>query len=156
MAYDYHFYQWYFPVTDLNSPLYARSAEKGYLTSLNVNFSAFYWVAKGMPREKLVVGIPTYGHSYRLANAANHNLNAPATGIGNLGLGGFVQYSTVCQFLQQGGYRVFETESRVPYAYKDLEWVSYDDVDSVYYKVRMIREPENDLRVYCHNCHDFQ
>ncbi|XP_032674798.1 chitinase-3-like protein 2 isoform X2 [Odontomachus brunneus] len=127
MSYDYHFYVWYFPVTDLNAPLFPRCTETGYLSTLNVNFSAQYWIAKGMPREKIVVGIPNYGHSYKLDNPLNHDLQAPANGFGELGIKGFVSYPIVCQFLKSGAVKVFNQESRVPYAFKDKEWISYDD-----------------------------
>ncbi|KAK2577855.1 hypothetical protein KPH14_001118 [Odynerus spinipes] len=138
MSYDYHFYVWYFPVTDLNAPLYPNTIESGYLSTLNVNFSAHYWISKGMPRDKIVIGIPTYGHSYKLDNPLNHKLQAPASGFGKLGSNGFVSYSTICQFLNRGAYSVFESESKVPYAYKDDEWISYDNNESVYYKTKWI------------------
>lgn len=135
MSYDYHFYVWYFPVTDLNAPLFPRCTETGYLSTLNVNFSAQYWVAKGMPREKIVVGIPAYGHSYQLDNPLNHNLQAPTSGFGKLGTKGFVNYPVICQFLKSGAVSVFNKESRVPYTFKDREWISYDNEESIYYKV---------------------
>lgn len=138
MAYDYHFYVWYYPITGLNAPLFPRGAESGYLSTLNVNFSAQFWLSRGMPRKKLIIGIPTYGHSYRLDNPLNHDLLAPADGFGQLGNMGFVCYPTVCEFLKSGAKCVFENESKVPYAYKDKEWISYDDVASVYYKVCII------------------
>ncbi|OXU26053.1 hypothetical protein TSAR_003864 [Trichomalopsis sarcophagae] len=139
MSYDYHFYIWYYPVTDLNSPLYPRSLETGYLTSLNVNFSANYWVLKGMPREKIVIGIPLYGHSYKLYNPSNHKLQAPARGYGDTGHMGFVTYPEVCKFLKNGAVRVFVNDSHVPYTYKNNEWISYDDVTSVTYKATWIK-----------------
>lgn len=139
MSYDYHFYVWYYPITGLNAPLFSRAAESGYLSTLNVNFSVHYWLSKGMPREKLIVGIPTYGHTYSLDNPLNHGLLAPANGFGQLGNVGFVSYPIICEFLQNGAKSVFEQESKVPYAYKDREWISYDDITSVYYKAEWIR-----------------
>lgn len=135
MSYDYHFYVWYYPITGLNAPLFSRAAESGYLSTLNVNFSVHYWLSKGMPGEKLIIGIPTYGHTYKLDNSLNHGLLAPANGFGKLGNMGFVSYPTVCEFLRNGAKSVFELESKVPYAYKDKEWISYDDITSIYYKV---------------------
>lgn len=88
-----------------------------------------------MPREKIVIGIPNYGHSYKLDNPLNHDLQAPANGFGELGIKGFVSYPIICQFLKSGAVKVFNQESRVPYAFKDKEWISYDDKQSVYYKV---------------------
>ncbi|XP_014608159.1 PREDICTED: chitinase-3-like protein 2 isoform X1 [Polistes canadensis] len=138
MSYDYHFFEKYFPVTDLNAPLFPNNMELGYLSKLNVNFSAHYWVTKKMPRDKIVVGIPMYGHSYKLDNPLNHKLLAPAIGFGQLGSKGFVSYSTICQFLDSGAISVFENTSKVPYAYKDYEWISYDDNHSIYYKTKWI------------------
>ncbi|XP_015180357.1 PREDICTED: chitinase-3-like protein 2 [Polistes dominula] len=144
MSYDYHFFVKYFPVTDFNAPLYPNNMELGYLSKLNVNFSAHYWITKKMPRDKIVVGIPMYGHSYKLDNPLNHNLLAPATGFGQLGSNGFVSYSTICQFLDSGAISVFENTSKVPYAYKDYEWISYDDNQSIYYKTKWILD--NDFK----------
>lgn len=148
MSYDYHFYIWYYPVTDLNSPLYPRSLETGYLTSLNVNFSANYWVLKGMPREKIVIGIPLYGHSYKLYNPSNHKLQAPASGYGDTGHMGFVTYPEVCKFLKNGAVRVFVNDSHVPYTYKNNEWISYDDATSVTYKVKKFIYSNNFAKQY--------
>ncbi|KAL2729058.1 chitinase-3-like protein 2 isoform X3 [Vespula squamosa] len=138
MSYDYHYFVWYFPVTDLNAPLFPYIMESGYLDTLNVNFSAHYWVTKRMPRYKIVIGIPTYGHSYKLDNPLNHKLHAPASGFGKLGFNGFVSYSMICQFLKQGASNVFVNKSKVPYAYKDEEWISYDNKESIYYKTKWI------------------
>lgn len=135
MSYDYHSYVWYYPVTGLNSPLFHRSTEIGFLASLNVNYSANYWISKGMPKEKIVIGIPTYGHSYKLTNPLNHDVQAPAKGIGTLGRHSFVPYYTVCQFLQGGANFKFLNDSLVPYAYQNDEWISYDDINSVIKKV---------------------
>lgn len=65
MTYDYHSYQWYFPLTGPNSPLYSARSESGFFQSLNVNASIQYWISKGMPKEKILLGMPTYGHSFR-------------------------------------------------------------------------------------------
>lgn len=135
MSYDYHSYVWYYPLTGLNSPLFPRSTEKGFLASLNVNYSSNYWIMKGMPKEKIIIGIPTYGHSYKLTNPRNHDVEAPAKGIGSLGEDSFVPYYTVCQFLQGGANFKFLNDSLVPYAYKNDEWISYDNIDSVIQKV---------------------
>lgn len=135
MSYDYHFYSLLLPFTGLNAPLYPNAVENGLLSTLNVNFSSEYWVENGMPREKIIVGIPTYGHSYTLDNSENHGLNAPSRGFGSLGTFGFVTYSTVCNFLTNSATRVFENSSKVPYAFRATDWISYDDIISVTTKV---------------------
>lgn len=65
MTYDFHFYTKTTPFTGFNSPLYAADSEKEYLRTLNINFSAYNWNASGLAKEKIVVGLPTYGHTFR-------------------------------------------------------------------------------------------
>lgn len=36
----------------------------------------------GMPRSKLVIGIPFYGVTFKLKDPADHNVGAPVAGIG--------------------------------------------------------------------------
>lgn len=65
MGYDFHSFKWYLPLTGHNSPLYSRADEWTMFSTANLNYTAFYWVQLGMPREKLVIGLPTYGQSYQ-------------------------------------------------------------------------------------------
>lgn len=65
MGYDYHMYQSYLPFTGHNAPLAERHDEIGYFSTLNIEWATQYWLQKGMPKEKLMVGIPTYGRTWR-------------------------------------------------------------------------------------------
>ena len=65
MGYDFHSFKWYLPLTGHNSPLYSRADEWTMFSTVNLNYTAFYWVQLGMPRDKLVIGLPTYGQSYQ-------------------------------------------------------------------------------------------
>ncbi|XP_046984826.1 acidic mammalian chitinase-like isoform X1 [Schistocerca americana] len=139
MAYDYHFYTEYTPLTGPNAPLYSLPSDKGYMSTLNTNWSSLYWHDRGMPKNKIVIGIPTYGHSFWLINAENHGWSAPASGYGKIGSKGFVSYPEVCQFLHSTGSKyIFDKNFEVPYAYQGLEWISYDDECSVMYKAKYI------------------
>jgi GH18 family chitinase len=69
-------------------------------------------------------------------NAANHDWEAPSSGVGSVGSDGFVAYYDVCTFMSQPGTQsVFSYESKVPYAFREKEWISYDNEQSVAYKV---------------------
>jgi chitinase len=65
MGYDFHSFKWYLPLTGHNSPLYPRSDEWNMFSTVNLNWTSFYWVQLGMPREKIVIGLPTYGQTYQ-------------------------------------------------------------------------------------------
>lgn len=41
----------------------------------------------------------------------------------------------VCQVIANGGKRIFDKQSKVPYVVNKRQWISYDDVDSVELKV---------------------
>ena len=41
----------------------------------------------------------------------------------------------VCEKLSKGWVRVWDEESKVPYAYYENQWVGYDDVESLKEKV---------------------
>ncbi|KAL1501483.1 hypothetical protein ABEB36_006796 [Hypothenemus hampei] len=140
MSYDYHYYTGVTPFTGFNSPLYETSSEKYYLATLNINYSSHYWNFLGMDKRKIVVGLPTYGHSFRLLNPRNHDLYAPASGYGKLGNFGFASYPIICDFLQTNHITpIFDMESYSPYASKYYEWITFDDPQSMSYKAEFIQ-----------------
>lgn len=64
MSYDYHFFTKFTPFTGLNAPLFPRTEDLGYWATLNINYSTFYWHKLGMDKNKIIVGLPTYAHSF--------------------------------------------------------------------------------------------
>ncbi|KAL1123354.1 hypothetical protein AAG570_002439 [Ranatra chinensis] len=141
MAYDFHMYTDVLPVTGPNSPLFSRPADAGYMKTLNTNWSAYEWISLGMPKEKLVVGVPTFGHSFTLVNEDNNGWNAPAAGYGKIGSQGFVTYSDACLFISRPSTtHVFDDDYKVPYAFSGQEWISYENDESVLMKAYYIKE----------------
>ncbi|KAF5280736.1 hypothetical protein FQA39_LY18019, partial [Lamprigera yunnana] len=135
MTYDFHFYTYLTPVTGLNAPLYSTSMDALYSSTLNINYTAHYWVSKGMEKGKINIGLPTYGHSFELFNKNNNGLNAPARSYGHLGTNGFVDSKEICSFLLTNNVKVvFDYSARSPYATMGTEWVSFDDETSLAYK----------------------
>jgi chitinase len=49
------------------------------------DFAINYWIQKGAPKDKLNLGIATYGRSFTLQNARNNGVGAPAKGAGKPG-----------------------------------------------------------------------
>ncbi|KAG7173213.1 Acidic mammalian chitinase-like 4 [Homarus americanus] len=132
MSYDFHMFWPYLPFTGHNAPLAKRKSEKFCFATLNTEWSANYWVKKGMPKEKLVIGVPTYGRSWKLLNGAWYGVASPATGSGIMG--GALSYTN------EGARRYFDESSKVPYAVRDKDWISYDDPESVKLKAEWIKK----------------
>lgn len=134
MSYDLHG-SWE-PVTGNNAPLYASPSETGAAAYLNVDSSISYWLEKGVPSEKIIMGVPLYGRTWTLRNQYYTGVGAPATGAGEKGPytqePGMLGYSEVCRLFQMGGWTsVWDSEHKVPFAYKGNQWVSYDNVESI-------------------------
>lgn len=139
MAYDYHSYIWYLPVLGPNAPLYASENDQGYFRSLNSNWSVNYYLHKGVPANKLLLGLPTYGHSYTLVNPDSTDYGMPAADIGRLGNLGFVAYADTVGFLRDADtIQIFDRSTRVPYAYKGDQWISFDNEQSLAYKTEYL------------------
>ena len=70
------------PIIDLNgpwndylahsSPLYDHDLDPH--TTTNVDYVIKLWLEKGLPENKLVMGAPTYGYSYKMVDEYSHNI----------------------------------------------------------------------------------
>ncbi|XP_006899351.1 PREDICTED: chitinase-3-like protein 2 [Elephantulus edwardii] len=141
LSFDFHGI-WEKPlVTGHNSPLRKGQLDRGTSSYYNVEYAVGYWINKGMPAEKVVMGIPTYGHTFTLASAET-SVGALASGPGTAGpitkSPGFLAYYEICQFLP-GAKITRMQDQQVPYAVKGNQWVGYDDVESVKKKVQFLK-----------------
>lgn len=90
--------------------------------------------------------MPLYGQAFTLDKASDHGLNAPARQKGAAGeftrAAGFLAYYEICHNIKQNGYTVVkDPEGRMgPYAYKDRQWVGYDDKAMIKYKSEYVRK----------------
>nr|KAG5709677.1 hypothetical protein BaRGS_027702 [Batillaria attramentaria] len=160
MSYDLHG-SWD-PTTGPNSPLYAHPSETGASRFLNVtglkkgdepdtkalaylqDWAARYWVEKGCPRDKLVIGVALYGRTFTLSNPSQNSLGAPARGDGRPGHytneAGLLSYYEICTKIPTANTVARVPEMKVPYlVYNNDQWVGYDDVQSLTEKVRYIK-----------------
>lgn len=124
--------------TGINAPLYAGPDQN---KQINIDACVDYWISKGCPREKIIVGIPTYGKSFTLANPSDNGINALISGAGHSGpyTAEAVQlgYNEICL---NNWPRRWESQQKVPYAVKVNQWVGYDDVESVKIKCDYINQ----------------
>ena len=91
------------------------------------------------------MGMPMYGQSFTLTSTANNGLNAKSSGGGTAGeftrAKGFLAYYEICDLVQNKGWKVVHdpTGSMGPYAYKDTQWVSFDDSKMIQYKSQYVK-----------------
>ena len=48
-------------------------------------YAANYWISKGCPKNKLIIGMAAYGRTFELVNPSNNGLAATAKGAGKPG-----------------------------------------------------------------------
>ncbi|XP_055384185.1 probable chitinase 10 isoform X2 [Condylostylus longicornis] len=142
MAYDFHG-KWE-RETGHNAPLYAPSSDSEWRKQLSVDNAANLWVKLGAPKEKLIIGMPTYGRTFTLANTDKYGPNSPATGGGKEGIytkeSGFLAYYEICEILHNGAVYVWDDEMKVPYMINDDQWVGFDDERSIRNKMQWIKK----------------
>uniref|UniRef100_A0A8C8SGM1 Acidic mammalian chitinase n=1 Tax=Pelusios castaneus TaxID=367368 RepID=A0A8C8SGM1_9SAUR len=140
MTYDFHgSWEGY---TGENSPLFQGPADTGSNIYFNVDYAMNYWKNNGAPAEKLLVGFPTYGHTFILSNPSNSAVGAPTSGAGPAGpytrQSGFWAYYEICTFLKNGATQAWDTPQDVPYAYQGNEWLGYDNIKSFNIKAQWL------------------
>ncbi|CAG2178772.1 unnamed protein product, partial [Oppiella nova] len=162
MAYDYYLFHRYWPFVGHNSPLSSRSSRIPLFTTFSTQWSANNWHQLGVHKSKIMVGIPTYGRSFRLAFGSFTSPGSLATSSSQ-----DMSYSQVCQFLDTKGTTVaFDEESGVPYAFRDNTWITYESTESALKKSTWIRDNgfggvmtfslnADDLTGQCHHNHSF-
>lgn len=106
---------------------------EGVWATLNVAYSVSALLQRGLPPQQLVLGVPTYGRTWRLMSSQWQGLAAPAVseGFGK----GYISYSGAKAFAQSADLHVFDDEAKVPFAARGKDWVSYDNVQSIEEKV---------------------
>lgn len=137
MTYDYH------TSSDLKTghatPLYAHD-------NLSIDNTVKYFIQQGAPSRKLVLGIKSTGQSFTLKKPENHEEHAPVSGPGLAGpianIPGSLAYYEICEKVKNNGWTVVHDQDGKTgsYAYKNNQWVSYDDVNNIRAKANYIRE----------------
>jgi GH18 family chitinase len=151
MAYDY--YTSNTPFASHHSPLYPHPISKDFnYIRLNANYSTNYWMKKGIPSHKIILGIPFYGRSFKLVNPDINDIGAPINGSGNEGLltreKGFLSYYEICTNIANKGWAkrvdayLYGGSQLLtgPYAYDNDQWVGYDDRHHITQKAKFIKE----------------
>lgn len=156
MAYDFHG-QWDHK-TGINAPLYTYP---GNSVNFYADYAVKHWIKRGAKSEKIILGVPCYGQSFTLSNAANHGLNAASSGGGQAGpftrASGTLSYYEICNNVKKQGWTVVKNAQYGPYAYKGNQWVSYDDIETMGIKTKYIRDTKlGGTMIWALDMDDFQ
>lgn len=119
---------------DFNAPLYAPTGgPPRYRASVDGGVSA--WLERGVPAEKLVLGMPLYGYIYQDVDRRNDGLYQSFSSAKS------VPWNQVkSAYLSQGAYRQLRhPEAQVPYLYGNRSFLSYDDPASIAAKTELAR-----------------
>ncbi|XP_052068560.1 acidic mammalian chitinase-like [Mytilus californianus] len=140
MSYDLHG-SWQ-STTGHNSPLFPKSNEYGDQRYLNIDYVAKYWNSSGTPKEKLIIGLATYGRTFTLSGSQT-GIGAAANGPGIKGQytreTGFMSYYEICTLQESGkGRTVYDSEQMVPYYTDGSLWVGFDDEVSLAIKIEWL------------------
>ena len=121
--------------TGNHSPLYAdpadpkRQSDDRYVRAFE---------AAGVPADKLVLGVPFYGHVWANVPPAHHGLFQPGTAAPQT----FENYQALTSSIGHGFTRYWDAPSQVPYLYsaQKKQFVSYEDPESLRRKAEYVRQ----------------
>ncbi|XP_050394217.1 acidic mammalian chitinase [Patella vulgata] len=100
------------------------------------------WIKMGVTKNKLVLGVPFYGKTYKLADASKSGEGAVITGPGEAGSitkqSGTLSYQEICLKINQGAVVKRLTGQSAPYLVDGDTWIGFDDQQSLIEKMRYI------------------
>ncbi|KAH7730790.1 glycosyl hydrolase family 18 protein [Aphelenchoides avenae] len=130
MNYDFHRFRKLEPFTGFNAPLRASFFEIGPARWMTSDYSTRHWVKLGVPRSKILFGIPTYARGYHLLTKYLHFPYAPATGTSVYG--DSITYPSICKIANSTDVSVvWNRAASSPYMYSGKEWLTFESERSV-------------------------
>lgn len=138
MTYDYHAGS---AIAHFNAPLHGATNDP--TPFYNVDSTVALYTRGGVPREKIVVGVPFYGRAYGGVHGASGGLFQPATAPPReWGTGLDYRQIAARNLTAQGFTRFWHPQAKVPWLHNDSlgVFISYDDAESIALKADYVRE----------------
>ena len=106
------------------------------------------WLNAGASPDKLVLGLGSYGRSFKLKNKCDYYIGAPASKqkakAGQFtGEGGFLAYYEICNMKFDNHVCTSKSSVKAPYGNVGDQWVGYDDQESIVYKINNVMKKHN-------------
>ena len=108
----------------------------------NVHLTVETWIAQGADPKKLVLGLASYGRTFRLADKCQWELGSPARGGGSAGRftnsAGFLAYYEICNLKWENHVCTKSRKVHAPYGSFKGNFIGYDDQESIQYKIKNV------------------
>jgi chitinase len=141
MAYDFH--GAWSKTTNFHAPLY-RVTDDAYPLN-NDDAAVQAYLDAEVPSDKLVLGVPFYGHGWANVPADNNGLYQRTTKLpeGTFGGSAYTYWDLAENYIDRNGYvRYWNDEAKVPWLYNaaDRIFITYEDPESIGCKMAYIRD----------------
>jgi GH18 family chitinase len=140
MSYDFHG-PWE-SASNFNAPLFFSPADPAD-AGLNVDAAVQTYLSSDVPAEKLVLGVPFYGHGWSGVSEVDHGLYQPA-GAAAPGTweAGSYDYADLAKNYLSTYQRYWDADAYVPWLYDAAAgvFISYDDPQSLRAKAGYVRD----------------
>ncbi|KAJ0749602.1 putative chitinase [Helianthus annuus] len=132
MCYDYHG-SWDLTATGTLAALFDPHS------NVSTSYGLQSWIKAKIHPEKLVMGLPLYGRTWKLKDPTLYGIGAPAIDVGP-GIEGSMPYIEVQEFNAQNNANVVFDDATISYySVAGSSWIGYDDVRSVKLKIEYAR-----------------
>uniref|UniRef100_A0A1I8PU28 GH18 domain-containing protein n=1 Tax=Stomoxys calcitrans TaxID=35570 RepID=A0A1I8PU28_STOCA len=133
---------------DYPAPLFAPTSKGNSLPHSNVDSQVRYWLAHNVSSEKLILGIPSFGRTWKLTKLPNHgraplveNVNGPSEVGDESQTPGVLNWLEICGMLtnysiqtkgsyDQGHYLMYPSSD----IYSQDTWIGFDGPNIAHYK----------------------
>jgi chitinase len=139
MTYDYHTGG---SIAHFNAPLGSAKGDPNPENTVRATVDAY--LAAGVPKEKLVVGVAFFGYGYAGVGPGRNGVFQPLRGSADRSENpwtGALRYRQITQATLHGFTRYWEPDAGVPWLYnvKTRTWITYDDAQSLALKADLVR-----------------
>ncbi|KAL5774860.1 hypothetical protein ACOSP7_012417 [Xanthoceras sorbifolium] len=130
-CFDYHG-SWETSFTGEHALVYDNSSR------LSTSYGVDSWAFHGVYVEKLVMGLPLYGRTWKLKDPKQNGIGAPAVGVGP-GNNGIIMYKDIEDHNLANGATVVYDDSIAVYSYAGTDWIGYDGPTSIWKKIEFAK-----------------
>ncbi|MCX7745715.1 MAG: glycoside hydrolase family 18 protein [Clostridia bacterium] len=132
MTYDFH--SGFADVAGHHANLYTSPVDDG--DKMSADKAVADHVDAGVPISKLVLGCAFYGRSWNVPNPDRKGLYQPISG----GHESYSYQKLISEYINKNGFtRYWDEEAKAPYLWNGERFISYEDEESIGYKVEYIK-----------------